>query len=227
METIIYQITDPVKDADKIAEAAEILRNGGVVVFPTDTVYAVGASIAQNDAIERLYDIKDRPRDNPISVLVGRDLDAHLVGDFVAPNSVSAARFIEDFWPGPLTLVMPSLEYRVLSILTGGGDKIGVRMPDDPIALALINEVGDPVAAPSANVSGRPSPTTAKDAIEEMNGKVDMILAGPDCKYGIESTIIDVCDDHPLVLRKGPFTREELQSASPKRIYEVPQKDSL
>lgn len=222
MDTIIYQITDPVKDADKIAEAAEILKNGGVVVFPTDTVYAVGASIAQSDAIERLYDIKDRPRDNPISVLVGRDLDAHLVADFVAPNSASAARFIEEFWPGPLTLVMPSLEYRVLSILTGGGNKIGVRMPDDPIALALINAAGDPLAAPSANVSGRPSPTTAKDAIEEMNGKVDMILAGPDCKYGIESTIVDLSDDHPVILRKGQLTKDELRYASPKRIYELP-----
>lgn len=221
METIIYHITDPDEDYDKIAEAAEVMNKGGLVVFPTDTVYAVGAAISQFDAIQKLFEVKNRPKDNPMSVLVARDLDMHMVADFTAPNAPVAANFIEMFWPGPLTLVMKRLSFRVLSEVTGGRETIGVRMPDNDIARALINEVGNPVVAPSANISGHPSPTTGQHVIDELNGKVDMILVGPDCKLGIESTILDITDEHPVILRKGPLTREQLQEACPRKIYEL------
>lgn len=221
METIIYHITDPEEDFDKIAEAAEVMNNGGLVAFPTDTVYAVGAAISQFDAIQKLFEVKNRPKDNPMSVLVARDLDMHMVADFTAPNAQAAANFMEMFWPGPLTLVMKRLSFRVLAEVTGGRDNIGVRMPDDEIARALINEVGNPVVAPSANISGHPSPTTGQHVIDELNGKIDMILVGPDCKVGIESTILDVSDEHPVILRKGPLTREQLQPACPREIYEL------
>ena len=184
METKIYTITDPEKDHDKIAEAAEILRNGGLVAFPTDTVYAVGASLNEEAAIDRLFEVKQRPKDNPVSVLVARDLDIHLVIDITAPNNQFMSRFVENFWPGPLTIVMPRIKGRVPSGVTGGGENVGVRQPDDPIARALIDETGAPLAAPSANISGHPSPTTGQHVIDDLNGKVDMIPRGTGLQDG-------------------------------------------
>ena len=229
METKIYKITDPETDRDKILEAAEVMKNGGLVAFPTDTVYAVGAVISQKEAIQKLYEVKERPKDNPIGVLVSRDLDMHMVADITAPNTSWADDFIEAFWPGPLTLVMPRLEFRVLADITAGGDTIAVRQPDNDIARALILECDEPVAAPSANISGHPSPTTGQHVIDELNGKVDMILVGEDCPVGIESTILLLKEDHPIILRKGAITREQLQEVIPKKILEmeVPAQDSL
>lgn len=227
METKIYTITDPEKDHDKIAEAAEILRNGGLVAFPTDTVYAVGASLNDEAAIDRLFEVKQRPKDNPVSVLVARDLDIHLVIDITAPNNQFMSRFAENFWPGPLTIVMPRIKGRVPSNVPGGGESVGVRQPDDPIAQALIDEAGMPLAAPSANISGHPSPTTGQHVIDDLNGKVDMILVGPDCKTGIESTIVDLCGEYPVVVRPGTVTRDQLQEVIPKKVLEVPREDSL
>ena len=227
METKIYTITDPEKDHDKIAEAAEILRNGGLVAFPTDTVYAVGASLNDEAAIDKLFEVKQRPKDNPVSVLVARDLDIHLVIDITAPNNQFMSRFVKNFWPGPLTIVMPRIKGRVPSNVTGGGENVGVRQPDDPIAQALIDEAGMPLAAPSANISGHPSPTTGQHVIDELNGKIDMILVGPDCKTGIESTIVDLSGEYPVVVRPGTVTRDQLQEVIPKRVLEVPREDSL
>lgn len=226
METKIYKITDPEKDRDKIAEAAEVLKNGGLVAFPTDTVYAVGAIISNNDAVKKLFEVKNRPEDNPIGVLVARDLDMHLVADVTAPNTQIASDFIEKFWPGPLTLVMPCLEFRVPPAAVAGGNTIGVRQPDNAIAKALINECEEPLAAPSANISGHPSPTTGQHVIDDLNGKIDMILVGEDCPVGIESTILDLSHDHPVILRQGAVSKEELQTVSPRKILEVPQQDS-
>lgn len=197
------------------------------MAFPTDTVYAVGASINCEEAVDRLFEVKQRPKDNPISVLVARDLDVHLVIDITAPNNQFMSKFVEEFWPGPLTIVMPRIQGRVPSNVTGGKLSVGVRQPDDPIARALIDEVGAPVAAPSANISGHPSPTTGQHVIDDLNGKVDMILVGPDCKTGIESTIIDLSGDFPIIVRPGTITKDQLQEVIPRRIYEVPSDSSL
>lgn len=229
METKIYKITDPETDRDKILEAAEILKNGGLVAFPTDTVYAVGAVISKKEAVQKLFEVKNRPKDNPIGVLVSRDLDMHMVVDITAPNTSWAYDFMEAFWPGPLTLVMPKLSFRVLSEISADRDTIAVRQPDNDIARALILECEEPVAAPSANISGHPSPTTGQHVIDELNGKVDMILVGEDCPVGIESTIVLLKEENPIILRKGAITREQLQKVIPKKILEmeVPAEGSL
>ena len=222
METKIYQITDPEKDAEKIEEAAEIIRNGGIVAFPTDTVYALGASLDKPEAIDRLFEVKNRPKENPMNILVSRGLDMHLCVDIVRPNWVFASKLLEEFWPGPLTIIMPKVIGRVSNQITGGLEGVGVRQPDDPIARALIDAVGDPVVAPSANVSGKPSPTTAQHVIDEFNGKIDMILAGPDCKTGIESTVIDFTREYPVIVRPGTITKDQIQELIPRKVYEVP-----
>ncbi len=224
METKIYTVTDPEKDRDKITEAAEVLKNGGIVAFPTDTVYALGALMNNEDGVKRLFEVKERPKDNPMSVLVARDLDMHLVVDISAAGSQFAFRFVEEFWPGPLTIIMPKVIGRVPDVVTGGTYKVGVRNPKDDIAVALIDEAGYPVVAPSANLSGRPSPTTGQHVIDDLNGKVDMILVGPDSEIGVESTVIDLTYEHPTIVRKGSVTLEQLQEAVPARIVtaEVP-----
>ena len=227
METKIYTITDPEKDRDKIEEAAEIIKNGGIVAFPTDTVYALGASIDSEDAIRRIYEAKNRPLDNPINVLVARDLDMHMVIDITAPNNKFLSRFIENFWPGPLTIIMPKIENRVSSLITAGGKSVGVRQPNNAIAQALIDAADVPLAAPSANISGHPSPTTAQHVIDDLNGKVDMILAGPDCDMGIESTIVDLSGDDVVVTRPGAITPEQLEEVIPRKVYVVPRENLL
>ena len=230
METKIYHITDPVTDRDKILEAAEIIRNGGIVAFPTDTVYAIGASLDHNAAIEKMFEIKNRPKDNPVSVLVGRDLDMHLCIDIINPNNQICSKFIEAFWPGPLTVIMPRILTRVPSIVTGGKLGVGVRQPNNAIAQALLLEADVPVVAPSANLSGKPSPTTGQHVIDDFNGKIDMILVGPDECSGIESTIVDLMGEYPVITRPGAVTIDELQELIPRRVFqlkEVPEDDSL
>ncbi len=218
METRIYNITDPEKDKEKIEEAAELMRNGGIVAFPTDTVYALGCCLDHEDAIDKLFEVKNRARDNPIGVLVARDLDMHLCIDIVSPNNQFAARLIENFWPGPLTIIMPRILSRVPDNLVSGLRTVGVRQPDDPVAQALIYAVGAPVAATSANISGNPAPVTARHVIDDFDGKIDMILAGQDCKTGMASTIIDLSGDDLVVTRQGPLTVEQMQEVIPKRI---------
>ena len=222
METKIYTITDLERDHEKIVEAAEIIRNGGLVAFPTDTVYALGASLESEEAILKLFEVKNRPKENPMNILVSRDPDMHLCIDITAPNGQFASRLIEEFWPGPLTVIMPRIIGRVPSEVTGGLLGIGVRQPDDDIARALIDEVGNPVVAPSANLSGHPSPTTGQHVIDDLNGKVDMILVGPDCKTGIESTVVDLTRDYPVIVRPGTITKEQIQEVIPRKVFEVP-----
>lgn len=230
METKIYHITDPVTDRDKIVEAAECIRNGGIVAFPTDTVYAIGTSLDHDASIEKMFEIKNRSKENPVSVLVGRDLDMHLCIDIISPNNMIMSRFIEHFWPGPLTIIMPRILTRVPSIVTAGKLGVGVRMPDNEIAKALLIEADIPVVAPSANLSGRPSPTTGQHVIDDLNGKVDIILVGPDECSGIESTIVDLTGEYPVITRPGPITIDDLQDLVPRKVFqltEVPEDDSL
>lgn len=222
METKIYTITDLERDHEKIVEAAEILQNGGLVAFPTDTVYALGASVDNEEAIEKLFEVKNRPKANPMNILVSRDLDMHLCVDITAPNVLFASNLIEEFWPGPLTIILPRILGRVPSVATAGLLGVGVRQPDDDIARALIDEAGVPLVAPSANLSGHPSPTTGQHVIDDLNGKVDMILVGPDCKTGIESTVLDLTREYPVIVRPGTITREQIQEIVPRRVYEVP-----
>ncbi len=197
-----------------IKEAAAIIKRGGLVAFPTETVYGLGADALNPEAVAKVYEAKGRPSDNPMIVHIGK---ASNIGELTPRLSPDIVTLIENFWPGPLTLVVkrkPSVPDRT----TGGLDTVGVRMPDSPIALDLINWSGCPIAAPSANLSGKPSPTRAADVIEDLKGKVDAIIEGPDCRVGIESTVLDVSGETPTILRPGIITPESIEAAIGKKV---------
>lgn len=194
--------------------AAEIIRNGGLVAFPTETVYGLGADALDEDAVGRIYEAKGRPGDNPMIVHIARASD---IGRLTPMLSADIVALIENFWPGPLTMVLrkkPEIPERT----TGGLDTVAVRMPDSEAALNLINLAGCPIAAPSANISGSPSPTRAKDVIADMDGKIDAVISGEDCRVGIESTVVDMTGDVPTILRPGIITAENIEAAIGKEV---------
>lgn len=197
-----------------IKQAAEIIKSGGLVAFPTETVYGLGANALDPEAVAKVYEAKGRPSDNPMIVHIARASD---IGQLTPKLSPDIVTLIENFWPGPLTLVVKRKK-SVPDRTTGGLDTVGVRMPDSKIALDLINWADCPIAAPSANLSGKPSPTRAEDVIDDLNGKVDAILKGPDCRVGIESTVLDVSGKTPTVLRPGIITPESIEAAIGKKV---------
>lgn len=194
--------------------AADIIKNGGLVAFPTETVYGLGADALNDQAVAKVYEAKGRPSDNPMIVHIGRASDIGQLTPRLSPDIVA---LIENFWPGPLTLVVKRKSC-VPDRTTGGLDTVGVRMPDSKIALDLITWSGCPIAAPSANLSGKPSPTKAEHVIEDLQGKVDAIIKGPDCRVGIESTVLDVTGDTPTILRPGVITAENIEAAIGKKV---------
>ena len=198
----------------KIDEAAEILANGGLVAFPTETVYGLGANAMDPEAVARIYEAKGRPGDNPLIVHIAR---ASNIGELTPILTPKVIRLIDNFWPGPLTIVLKK-KPGVPDITTGGLDTVAIRMPDDPIALELIKKAGCPIAAPSANISGRPSPTKGEHVIEDLDGKVDAILIGNDCRIGIESTVLDLTGDVPTILRPGILTAENIEAAIGEKV---------
>ena len=190
----------------KIREAADVLRKGGLVAFPTETVYGLGADAFNADAVARVYEAKGRPSDNPMIVHIARASDLSLLTTKLTPDIV---RLADEYWPGPLTMVLEK-RAEIPDRTTGGLDTVGVRLPDSPIAIELIRLAGVPVAAPSANLSGSPSPTKADHVIADLQGKVDIILAGPDSHVGIESTVVDMTVEPPQVLRPGIVSADDL-----------------
>ncbi|HZK17777.1 MAG TPA: L-threonylcarbamoyladenylate synthase [Clostridia bacterium] len=191
-----------------ICEAAEILRTGGLVAFPTETVYGLGANALDGKAVSTIFSAKGRPQDNPLIVHLarGEDVQALIAGDL--PRQ--AKQLMEAFWPGPLTLVLPKGK-AVPDEVSAGLDTVAVRVPAHPVALALIEEAGLPVAAPSANLSGRPSPTTAEHVYMDLNGRIDVILDGGPTNVGVESTVLDLTAAVPVILRPGGVMIEELK----------------
>ena len=208
MKTKIIDLTIEKNADEKIIEAADVLKRGGLVAFPTETVYGIGADAFNEDAVKRVYEAKGRPSDNPMIVHIARASDAGLLADRFSKEFVKLA---DAFWPGPLTMVLPK-KAEVPDCVTGGLDTVGIRLPDSRIAQLLIRFAGTPVAAPSANLSGRPSPTKAEHVIEDLDGKVDVILIGPECRVGIESTVIDMTTSPPCILRPGVVTAEEIEA---------------
>lgn len=199
---------------EDIEIAARIIRKGGLVAFPTETVYGLGANAFDADAVGRVYEAKGRPSDNPMIVHISRASDIGQLTRMLSPDIVA---LIENFWPGPLTMVVkkkPDVPDRT----TGGLDTVAVRMPDNKAALDLINMSGCPIAAPSANLSGSPSPTRAKDVIADLDGRVDAIIQGEDCRVGIESTVVDMTSKVPTILRPGIITAESLEAALGKKV---------
>ena len=215
MKTSIYEVNDLTEAAyEKIRRAAEVIKRGGLVAFPTETVYGIGADAFNEEAVGRVYEAKGRPRDNPMIVHIARASDAGLLARSLSPDVIKLA---DAFWPGPLTMVLPKRD-EVPARVTGGLGTVGIRLPDSPVAAALIRFAGTPVAAPSANLSGRPSPTKAEHVIEDLDGKVDVILIGPDCRVGIESTVVDMTAEPPCVLRPGVVTGYDLESVLEKPV---------
>lgn len=205
--TLQTQIFHPEKDKNAIAEAAAILRRGGLLGIPTETVYGLGADALNETAVLHIFEAKGRPQDNPLILHVpGADWLERYCRD-IPPEAYALA---ERFWPGPLTMILPRRDNVPLRT-TGGLDTVGVRCPDHPMTLAIIRESGIPVAAPSGNTSGRPSPTTAQHMLEDMDGKIDGIVDGGPCSVGVESTIIDLTVTPPRLLRPGGLPLEALE----------------
>lgn len=194
-----------------IQKAVKILKTGGVVAFPTETVYGLGASISNSKAIQKIYQIKGRPFDNPLIVHIGSPALLYKIAD-VIPDA--ALKLIEKFWPGPLTIVLKKSAL-VSDAITAGLPSVAIRMPSHPLALKLLKTFGEPIAAPSANRSGRPSPTTYQEVVQELGNKVDMILDGGKSEFGLESTVIDLSTSAPRLLRPGFITYEEVRKFLP------------
>lgn len=192
-------------------EAAAMVRDGQLVAFPTETVYGLGASILIPGAVERIFTAKGRPADNPLIVHVARVGD---VAPLVANVSREAARFMEAFWPGPLSIVLRRSK-AVPNAVTAGLDTVAVRIPDHPTARAFLEAAGVPVAAPSANRSGRPSPTSWDAVMDDLDGRIDGILQGSSSRVGLESTVVDCTGPHPVILRRGSIGLADLQSIEP------------
>ncbi|MCR5005959.1 MAG: threonylcarbamoyl-AMP synthase [Clostridiales bacterium] len=197
-----------IREDEPLLDAALALRAGQLVAFPTETVYGLGADALNEDAVRAIYTAKGRPSDNPLIVHVYPGFDLERV---VRQVPVKAQKLMDAFWPGPLTLIMPRRE-NVPYATTGGLETVGVRMPSHPKAMELLRLADVPVAAPSANRSGRPSPTTAAHVWEDMQGRIYGIVDGGPCTVGLESTIIDMTGDVPMLLRPGGITLEMLRS---------------
>jgi L-threonylcarbamoyladenylate synthase len=193
---------------EHIARAAAVIRAGGLVAFPTETVYGLGADALNEDAVRKIFLAKERPADDPLIVHIA---SASQLPKLARQIPQRAWDLIERFWPGPLTLVLPKTE-RVPTVTTGGLDTVAVRMPSHPVAKRLIELSAVPIAAPSANRFGRPSPTIAKHVWEDLHGRIDLILDGGPTPIGVESTVLDLTVDPPMVLRPGGVTLEELRA---------------
>ncbi|MGI8668770.1 MAG: L-threonylcarbamoyladenylate synthase [Aridibacter sp.] len=204
-------------------EAATFIKNGGIVAFPTETVYGLGANVFDETAIEKIFKAKQRPNDNPLIAHVGNLEQIDLLVSEITPN---ARKFIEAFFPAPLTLVLPKAK-KVPMIATADLETIGVRMPRNDLALEFLTNCETPLVAPSANLSGRPSPTNWQAVYEDLNGKIDCILQGEVSEIGLESTVVDCTLETPLILRSGAITLEDLRKIIPDtQVYKL-RKDEI
>lgn len=217
METIVKKVSLFPVIPDEYREAADILRAGGLVAFPTETVYGLGGDGLLKEAAGKIYSAKGRPSDNPLIVHIAEIESLKVLSDNIPKAAYILA---EKFWPGPLTIILPKSK-RVPPETTGGLDTVAVRMPNHPVALALIKEAGICIAAPSANASGRPSPTNAEHVREDLYGKIDMILDGGETDLGIESTIVDLTGDIPTILRPGCISEEMIEAVIGKAEFDA------
>lgn len=209
--------------SNEIEEAANCLKNGGTVVFPTETVYGLGGDAFNDLAIEKIYKAKGRPSDNPLIVHIA---DINDLNFLVKKVSIDAKKLINRFWPGALTIIFNKSDAVHLRV-TGGLDTVAVRFPKNETAQKLIKLSGVFVAAPSANLSGSPSPTVCKHVIDDLDGRVDYIINGENCEIGLESTVVDMTGDIPIILRPGGITLEDIQEILPDAILDNGLTDSV
>jgi len=199
-------------------EAAEYIKRGGIVAFPTETVYGLGANVFDENAIAKIFEAKQRPNDNPLIAHVGSVAQINLLVKEITPN---AQKFIEAFFPAPLTLVLPKAE-NVPLIATANLDTIGVRMPRNSLAQKFLKSCETPLVAPSANLSGKPSPTDWRAVYEDLNTRIDCILQGAATEIGLESTVVDCTSQTPLILRSGAISLEDLRRIIPEtELYQI------
>lgn len=192
---------------NSIAMASRFIKSGDIAAFPTETVYGLGANAYDEKAVRKIFKAKGRPADNPLIVHVAYKRDINILAKEITP---SAKKIIKEFFPGPVTVILRKNEI-VPDVVTGGLDTIAIRMPASKIAREFIKLCEVPIAAPSANLSGSPSPTSYVHVMKDMNGRIPCILAGPDARYGMESTVIDCTGKHPVILRPGSVTLEQLK----------------
>ncbi|MCY6958772.1 L-threonylcarbamoyladenylate synthase [Clostridium brassicae] len=213
MNTKIELLDKENPNIEILKKAGATILNGGLVAFPTETVYGLGANALDPEAVKKIFIAKGRPQDNPLIIHVA-DFN---IEKFVLEIPDIAKKFMKKFWPGPLTIIMNKAE--VIPYVTSAGlDSVGIRMPSNSVARELIREAGVPIAAPSANISGRPSPTDIETCVEDLNGKIEYIIGGERCNVGLESTIVDCTVDPPCVLRPGGITLEMLREVDD-RVY--------
>lgn len=198
------------KDTDEdIRIAAKIIEQGGLVAFPTETVYGLGANAMDADAVRKIYEAKGRPADNPTIVHIAEREELGQVTFLVTEDMKT---LMDRFWPGPMTMIVPRGEY-IPYVTTGNLETVGVRMPENEVARELIRRSGCPIAAPSANLSGKPSPTTAQHVIDDLDGRIDAVIQSGPCRIGIESTVIDMTGKIPMILRPGYITKRDFEDA--------------
>lgn len=216
METKVIRISSSEPEEELIKAAAALIRDGELVAFPTETVYGLGADGLNEEAVKKIFQAKGRPQDNPLILHVDSvDMLEQLVMD-IPP----AARIcMEKFWPGPLTILFRRREV-VPDIITAGLETVAIRMPSHPVALRLISISGAPIAAPSANSSGKPSPTRAEHVLEDMEGKIPLIIDGGETGVGLESTVLDLTGEKPMILRPGGITLEDVRKLLPNAIVD-------
>jgi len=206
-QTSVVEVNPSNPEREAIARAAEIIKAGGLVAFPTETVYGLGADALNPEAVKGIFVAKGRPLDNPIIVHVAELEHLQILADSIMAGAVALA---ERFWPGPLTLIL-NKSARVPNNVTAGRETVAVRMPRNNVALALIRASGVPIAAPSANLSGRPSCTTGTHVFQDLAGKIDLVLDAGPVEIGVESTVLDISTRPPTILRPGAVTVEELE----------------
>lgn len=224
METLRLETT-PQSYEESIKKAAEILKNGGIAAIPTETVYGLAASAYDNDAIDKVFKAKGRPQDNPLIVHIA---DIEMLFEIACDIPQNALKCAEKFWPGPFTMVLKRTG-KIASSVSAGLSTVAVRMPSDTVARDIIKQSGLPLAAPSANSSGRPSPTTADHVLADLDGKIDAVVVGGECTVGVESTVVTFADEHPVLLRPGAVTLEQLKEIIPditvdKAVFAEPEK---
>lgn len=207
-QTLLLKVDPQTPDPQTIQQAADILRRGGLVAFPTETVYGLGADALNGEAVLALFEAKQRPLDNPPIVHVADPSD---VAPLVTEVSAKARMLMEKFWPGPLTLLFKHSKL-VPKVSVAGLDTIAIRLPSHPVAQAVIRQSRCPIAAPSANLAGKPSPTTAAHVYEDLNGRIDAIIDGGATAIGVESTVVDLTSDPPMLLRPGGTPYEALKA---------------
>ncbi|MED1438902.1 L-threonylcarbamoyladenylate synthase [Aeribacillus composti] len=204
---IVDNLEHVTKNSPQIVQAAELLKKNELVAFPTETVYGLGANAKSDEAVAKIYSAKGRPSDNPLIIHIAKKEQLTEIVDSY-PDWIEP--LIERFWPGPLTLVLPKKE-GLSNLATAGLSTVAVRMPDHPAALALIEAANLPIAAPSANLSGKPSPTSAKHVMDDLEGRIPGIVDAGPTGLGVESTVLDCTEDIPVILRPGSVTKQQLE----------------